>query len=85
MCLHRSMGLGPMLVARHFWQQLGLEAIIDSLMKQGAQGREVTDRALALVTNRVCEPTSEHGIARWLENGFCMYPFWEAMGAAVAR
>lgn len=61
---------GPMLVVRHFWQELGLEAIIDSLMKRGAQGREVTDRALALVTNRLCEPTSEHGIARWLETDF---------------
>lgn len=61
---------GPMLVARHLWQQLGLEAIIDSLVARGAQGREVTDRALALVANRVCAPSSEHGIARWLETDF---------------
>jgi transposase len=27
----------------------------------------LADRALALVTNRLCCPTSEHGMARWLE------------------
>jgi transposase len=61
---------GPMLVARHFWQQLGLEGIIDSLAKKDAGGPELTDRTLALIANRLCEPTSEHGIARWLETDF---------------
>src|SRR5512143_567029 len=56
---------GPMLVARHFWQHLGLQEMIDSL-----SNRELADRALALVANRLCEPTSEHGIARWLETDF---------------
>jgi transposase len=56
---------GPMLVARHFWQHLGLQEMIDSL-----GNRELADRALALVANRLCEPTSEHGIARWLETDF---------------
>lgn len=56
---------GPMLVARHFWQHLGLQEIIDSLANQ-----ELADRALALVSNRLCEPTSEHGMARWLETDF---------------
>lgn len=61
---------GVMLVARHLWQQLGIEEIIDSLAKKRGVGQELADRALALVTNRLCEPTSEHGMARWLETDF---------------
>src|SRR5207249_1634868 len=29
-----------------------------------------SDRALVLVANRLCAPTSEHGLARWLETDF---------------
>ena len=58
---------GVMLVARHFWERLGLQAILDSAQKGGV---ELSDRALALVANRLCEPTSEHGIARWLETDY---------------
>jgi transposase len=61
---------GPMLVARHFWQHLGLEEIVDSVAKKEGGGPELADRALALIANRLCEPTSEHGIARWLETDF---------------
>jgi transposase len=61
---------GVMLVARHFWKELELQGIIDSLAKNHGMGRELADRALALVTNRLCEPTSEHGMARWLETDF---------------
>lgn len=61
---------GPMLVARHFWQQLGVESIIESATKKGRDGPAIADQALALVTNRLCEPTSEHGMARWLETDF---------------
>jgi len=60
---------GVILVARHFWEQLGLQAILDSSQKGGVYG-ESSDRALALVANRLCEPTSEHGIARWLERDY---------------
>ena len=56
---------GVLLVARYFWEQLGLQAILDS-----AHGVELSDRILALVANRLCEPTSEHGIARWLETDY---------------
>jgi transposase len=60
---------GVLLVARHLWEQLGLQAILDSAHK-GAGYTELSDRALALVANRLCEPTSEHGIARWLETDY---------------
>ncbi len=61
---------GPMLVVRHFWQEIGLQRIMDGCMRPVGDRQEVTDRALALVTNRLCEPTSEHGIARWLETDY---------------
>jgi len=64
---------GVMLVARHLSQELGLTRILDDRLKD----HEVTDRALALVANRLCEPTSEHGMARWLETDFVCDRFGE--------
>jgi len=61
---------GVMLVARHFWRELGLEGIIDWLANDKGRGRQLADRALALVANRLSQPSSEHGIARWLETDF---------------
>lgn len=61
---------GPMLVARHFWQELGLQRIIDGLARPAEDREGISDRALALVANRLCEPKSEHGIARWLETDY---------------
>jgi len=58
---------GPILVARSLWRELGLEQTLDALARdRGA----LADRALALVTSRLCEPTSEHGMARWLETAY---------------
>lgn len=62
---------GPMLVARTLWRELGLEAILDRLGGRGQpDGPALADRALVLVANRLCAPTSEHGLARWLETDF---------------
>ena len=62
---------GPMLVARTLWQELGLDTL---LAAQGgrsrADGVTLNERALVLVANRLCAPTSEHGLARWLETDF---------------
>src|SRR5712691_5286848 len=59
---------GPMLVARTLWRELGLATILDRL---GGRSRDdgvaLSERALVLVTNRLCAPTSEHGLARWFE------------------
>jgi transposase len=57
---------GVMLVARHLSAELGLTRILDVKLSE----REVTDRVLALVANRLCKPASEHGMARWLETDF---------------
>jgi len=58
---------GPLLVARHLWRELGVEQTLDA----GARDRgALADRALALVASRLCAPTSEHGMARWLETAY---------------
>ena len=62
---------GPMLVARTLWHELGLDAELDRQGgRGGADGVVLSDRALVLVANRLCAPTSEHGLARWLETDF---------------
>src|SRR5712692_3969352 len=62
---------GPMLVARTLWRELGLATILD---RRGGRSRDdgvaLSERALVLVTNRLCAPTSEHGLARWFETDF---------------
>ena len=58
---------GPLLVARHLWRDLGVEQTLDAWARdRGA----VADRALALVASRLDTPTSEHGMARWLETAY---------------
>ncbi len=65
---------GPVLVARTLFEELGLWSILDK--PPSRPGRRVrdegafADRVLALVANRLSEPTSEHGLARWLETYF---------------
>jgi len=62
---------GGVLAARHIWQALGLEEIIDQLSRRN-RSNDVTlsDRALVLVANRLIAPGSEHALAGWLENDF---------------
>jgi len=62
---------GPMLVARTLWRELGLQQVLDREGGRGpGDGVAVADRALVLVANRLCAPTSEHGLARWLDTDF---------------
>ncbi|MFQ5859714.1 MAG: IS1634 family transposase [Anaerolineae bacterium] len=66
-----SWNWGPMLAARSLWRELGLEEILDRLGGRGnSDGVVMSDRALVLVANRLCAPTSEHGLARWMETDF---------------
>lgn len=61
---------GPTLVCRELWQKLGMEPTLKKLCRNPKEGQSLSDRALVLVTNRLCAPTSEHGLARWLETDF---------------
>jgi transposase len=83
---------GPMLVARHLWHALGLEATLDRLATPPRRdATTLSDRALVLVVNRLTAPGSEHGLARWLETDFVCdrhgrrwLPAWRDDGTRIA-
>jgi hypothetical protein len=58
----QSAVLGPVLLAHHAWQELGLPAALSGL------GFNPTQQALAAATviNRLVEPLSEHALVDWL-------------------
>jgi transposase len=62
---------GPALVARHLWNELGLD---HAVAHPGGRGRgdgvTLSERALVLVANRLASPGSEHALAQWLETDF---------------
>jgi transposase len=60
---------GPVLAVRTLFEQLGLWDILDRCLGR-AMGVSFTDRAFVLVANRLIRPTSEHGLAGWLETDF---------------
>jgi len=61
---------GPVLVLRALFDQLGLWAIFDACLGRAKRGASFTDRAFVLIANRLIHPSSEHGLARWLETDF---------------
>ena len=62
---------GRLLALRQAFQQLGLEDILDRLEGPPSRGQaRLADRALVLAANRLCAPSSEHGLTRWLETEF---------------
>lgn len=62
---------GRVLAVWQQWRELGLKAILDELEGRPRGGHaRWADKALVLVANRLCEPGSEHGLARWLEREF---------------
>jgi transposase len=60
---------GPVLVVRALFEQLGLWDILDQHLGK-AKGVPFPDRAFVLVANRLIMPSSEHGLADWLETDF---------------
>ena len=84
---------GPMLVARHLFEQLGLWQILDG-GRRGSRllGQEDCDddwpsRVLALLTNRLVCAGSEHALAGWLETDYVCdrhgrryVPCWKQQG-----
>jgi transposase len=60
---------GPVLALRTLFDQLGLWAILDKALGK-AKGVPFTDRAFVLIANRLIHPSSEHGLAGWLETDF---------------
>jgi transposase len=60
---------GPILAVRCLFDQLGLWSVLDSTLGK-AKGVPFADRAFVLIANRLIHPTSEHGLAGWLETDF---------------
>lgn len=61
---------GPTLAVRALFDQLGLWTILDQQLPHARKGPSFADRAFVLLANRLTRPTSEHGLARWLETDF---------------
>jgi transposase len=67
---------GPVLVVRHFFQQLGLWSLLDAarrwprLLPSEDPDDDWPSRVLALIANRLVRPLSEHALAGWLETDY---------------
>ena len=67
---------GPMLVARHFFDQLGLWRLLDAgrrwpkLLPEENPDDDWVSRVLVLIANRLTRPSSEHALADWLETDY---------------
>src|SRR6266849_902610 len=84
---------GPVLVVRHFFQQLGLWQLLDScrrwprLLPDEDPNDDWPSRALAVIANRLVRPVSEHALAGWLEPDYACdrvgrryLPHWKQQG-----
>jgi transposase len=84
---------GPMLVARHFFDQLGLWKLLDAgrrwpkLLPEEDPDDDWVSRVLVLMANRLTRPASEHGLAAWLESDYVCdrrgsryVPAWKQQG-----
>jgi transposase len=84
---------GPMLVARHFFTQLGLWKLLDAgrrwpkLLPEEDPDDDWVSRVLVLITNRLTRPSSEHALAAWLESDYICdrrgsryVPCWKQQG-----
>jgi transposase len=82
-----------MLVARHFFEQLGLWKLLDAgrrwpkLLPEEDPDDEWVSRVLVLITNRLTRPSSEHALADWLETDYVCdrrgrryVPCWKQQG-----
>ena len=77
---------GRVLALRELWRQLGVETILDQLAGRPPRGQaRLANRVLVLVAKRFAEPSSEHGLARWLEKEFVCDRAGAALAAGLAR
>lgn len=70
MTCREALPWGPVLLARYLWDQVGLTEIIGRLCRPRKFTSDPAEKAFVLVANRLMAPSSEHGLARWLENTF---------------
>jgi len=71
---------GPVLLARHLYDQLGLGEMVRRCCPSSRREFDLSETAFVLIANRLTDPGSEHGLARWLENYYvcdCAGTRWE--------
>ena len=84
---------GPMLVVRHFFEKLDLWKLLDAgrrcqkLLPEEDPNDDWPSRILALLANRLTNPSSEHALAGWLETDYVCdrqgrryVPCWKRQG-----
>jgi transposase len=84
---------GPMLVVRHFFDQLGLWDLLDAgrrwpkLLPEEDPDDDWVSRVAVLIANRLTRPSSEHALADWLETDYVCdrrgsryVPCWKRQG-----
>jgi transposase len=59
---------GPILAARHLFEELALGPILDGKHPRLRHGQPLSERVFPLVANRLTRPGSEHALAQWLED-----------------
>jgi len=69
MICRQALPWGTVLLTRHLWEQVNLSEI-GQFCRSPRKRYDVAEMAFVLVANRLCEPRSEHGLARWLEHTF---------------
>jgi len=62
-----ALAWGPVLLARHLYEELHLGRILTAECASPHRRFDVAETAFVLLANRLTEPHSEHGLARWLE------------------
>ena len=66
----QALAWGDVLLARYLWQQVNLSEIVRRHCRSTRQKFDVAQTSFVLVANRLCQASSEHGLARWLEHTF---------------
>ena len=61
---------GPILAARHLWDELSLGSILDGKRLRRRHGQPLAERAFVLIANRLSRPGSEHALAEWLDEAY---------------
>ena len=64
---------GPCLIARTLWDRIGMPEILSSFLKNHKVDFNLEEKIFLLVANRLHDPKSEHGMARWLEKMYACY------------
>ena len=64
---------GPCLIARTLWEKIGMPEILSPFFKNHKVDFNLEERIFLLVVNRLHDPKSEHGMARWLEKMYACY------------